>query len=78
MEEHLQAKLDELKRRLAEVNDLESAASVLYWDQSTYMPPGGAPARGRQLGTLGRIAHDKFVDPAVGRLLDELGPYAAA
>ncbi len=69
-------KLEQLKRRLMEVDDLQSAGSVLNWDQSTYMPPGGAPARGRQLATLGRLAHEKSIDPAIGALLDELTPYA--
>jgi carboxypeptidase Taq len=66
------ARLDELKTRLLEVNDLGSAAAVLRWDQSTYMPPGGAEARGRQMATLGRLAHEKFTDTALGRLLDGL------
>jgi carboxypeptidase Taq len=39
------------------------------------MPPGGAPARGRQMGTLRRLAHEKFTDPDVGRLLDDLAPF---
>lgn len=65
----------ELKTRLTEINDIESAASVLYWDQATYMPPGGATARGRQLATLRQIAHSKFTDPAIGKLLEDLRPY---
>ncbi|HNB53095.1 MAG TPA: carboxypeptidase M32, partial [Anaerolineales bacterium] len=44
------------------------------WDQTTYMPVGGAPARGRQMATLARIAHEKFVSPEVGKLLDDLRP----
>ena len=40
-----EAKLAEVKRRLLEVSDLGSAASVLSWDQATYMPTGGAAAR---------------------------------
>ncbi len=67
--------LQELKTRLLEANDLNSANALLSWDQSTYMPSGGAPARGRQMATLARLAHEKFTDPAVGRLLDELRPY---
>ena len=35
-----------LKNRWAEIFDLGMAASLLRWDQSTYMPPGGAPAAG--------------------------------
>lgn len=71
----MQAKMQELKNRLAEVDDLSHANAVLAWDQQTYMPPGGAPARGRQMATLSRLAHEKFTDPAIGRLLDELRPY---
>src|SRR5258706_4318810 len=64
--------LSTLKTRLKEHNDLESAASVLRWDQATYMPPGGAAARGRQLATLDRLAHDCIANPEVGRLLDRI------
>lgn len=69
-------KLNQLKAILQEVGDLNGAAAVLNWDQSTYMPAGGAPARGRQLAVLGRIAQEKFIDPQVGKLLDDLQPYA--
>ncbi len=71
----MQAKFQELKTRLLEVNDISSAAGLLHWDQSTYMPPGGAAARARQTATLDRIAHEKFTDPAIGKLLDALTPY---
>lgn len=71
----MESKLQELKTRLLEIDDLNKAAAVLRWDQTTYMPPGGAVARGRQMATLGRLAHEKFTDPAIGRLLDELRPY---
>jgi len=71
----VEEKLQELKTRLQEVNDLQSAASLLHWDQSTYMPPAGAAARGRQLATLSRLAQEKFTTAEIGRLLDELEPY---
>jgi carboxypeptidase Taq len=71
----MQDKLNELKTRLLEVDDLNSAGALLGWDQTTYMPPGGAEARARQMSTLGRLAHEKFTDHAVGKLLDELRPY---
>ena len=69
-------KLAELKVRLAEINDLEMAAALLNWDQLTYMPAGGGEARGRQLATLAKISQEKFIDPAIGRLLADLRPYA--
>jgi carboxypeptidase Taq len=65
-------RLNELKTRLMEINDLNQAESVLSWDQNTYMPPGGAVARGRQLATLSRLAHEKFTHPEIGRLLNDL------
>ncbi|HJW83938.1 MAG TPA: carboxypeptidase M32, partial [Anaerolineae bacterium] len=71
----MEDKLKELKTRLMEINDLNSANALLAWDQTTYMPPGGAVARGRQMATLGRIAHEKFIDPAIGNLLDGLQSY---
>ena len=71
----MQDKLRELKTLLAEVSDLSAAGAVLSWDQTTYMPTGGGPARGRQMAALGRLAHDKFVDPAIGHLLEDLRPY---
>ena len=72
----MEKKYQDLKARLLEINNIESAGWVLGWDQATYMPPGGAEARGRQMATLTRIAREKFIDPAVGKLLDELQPYA--
>ncbi len=62
----------ELTRRLSEINDIESAIALLEWDQATYMPPGGASARGRQMATLKQIAHTKLTDPALGQLLENL------
>ena len=63
--------LDNLKTRLFEVDDLNLSAALLRWDQTTYMPPGGAAARGRQIATLSRLAHERFADAEVGRMLDE-------
>ena len=70
-------KLNTLKEQLRTVTDIRMAAQVLGWDQSTYMPPGGAEARGRQLATLSSLAHAKFTDPEVGRLLEALAPLEA-
>jgi carboxypeptidase Taq len=72
----MEEKVAELKRRLMEADDIEKAAAVLHWDQATYMPAGGAEARGRQMVTLGRLGHEKFIDPEVGKLLDDLLIYA--
>jgi len=72
----MNADFEELVARLAEHSDLQAAAAVLRWDQATYMPEGGSAARGRQLATLARLAHDRLTDPALARLLDRLAPVA--
>jgi carboxypeptidase Taq len=64
----------ELTARLAEHNDLQMAAALLRWDQATYMPEGGNAARGRQLATLEKLAHDRLTDPELRRLLDRVKP----
>jgi carboxypeptidase Taq len=71
-----EASLAELKRRLLEISDLNYSNAVLGWDQATYMPPGGAEARGRQAAMLSKLAHEKSVDPALGRLIDALARFA--
>jgi carboxypeptidase Taq len=65
----------ELKRRLGEIEDLRQSAEILYWDQVVMMPPTGAAIRAEQLTTLQRLAHERFSDDGLGRLLDELRPY---
>ncbi|MCA1554512.1 MAG: carboxypeptidase M32, partial [Chloroflexi bacterium] len=65
----------ELKKRLNEIQDLTKISSVLGWDQQVLMPSKGAAARAEQMATVGRIIHEKFTSPEVGRLLDELRPY---
>jgi carboxypeptidase Taq len=71
----MEDKLRQLKERLMEADDLDKASAVLSWDQATYMPPGGTQARARHSSTLARLAQEKFIEPAIGKLLDELEPY---
>jgi carboxypeptidase Taq len=64
--------LVELKQRLREISDLNAAGDVLNWDQATYMPEGGVGARSRQRAMLYRLAHERAVAPALGKLIDAL------
>jgi len=64
--------LTELKERLAVISDLQEAASLLSWDQHTYMPPGATAARGQQLATLSKLSHQLLIDAEVGKLLTAL------
>lgn len=68
----MQAQFEKLKELSAEIADLNHSMALLGWDQQVFMPPGGAEERGYMLGTLGKIAHEKFTSPEMGHLLDEL------
>ena len=58
-----------LTSHLLEIQLINSAASVLAWDQETYMPAGGGPARAEQIAMLQGIAHQKLISPDSERLL---------
>lgn len=65
---------DELSRRLGQVSDLGAAASLLSWEQETFMPPEAARVRGLQLATLAGLSHELFTAPETGALLDGAQP----
>jgi carboxypeptidase Taq len=69
-------KLSQLKEKLGEIGDLYGAAAVLGWDQQTYMPRGGAAARGQQMATISKLGHQMFTSAEIGKLLDALLPAA--
>lgn len=66
------SKMDQLKTRLAEIQNLKNAASVLSWDMEVNMPSGGTEDRGEQLATLESLAHSKFTSDEIGQLLEDL------
>ena len=66
-----------LRVRLAELTDLQALAALMFWDQNTMMPPGGAGARADMADTLQRVLHARETDPQLGRMLDALEPWAA-
>ena len=68
----LDKKFEQLIELAAELEDLRNIEAVLGWDQSVYMPPGGAEGRGLQSATLGRIMHEKFTSDEVGQLIVDL------
>lgn len=65
-------KYDRLIAILNEVDDLNSVANILEWDQEAYMPPGGADGRSQQYATIRRLAHEKYTTDELGQLLEDL------
>jgi carboxypeptidase Taq len=65
-------KFEQLRARLAEVNDLTKATTLLFWDQRVMMPPGGSEGRAEAIATVSRLAQERFVADDVGRLLEDL------
>jgi len=55
--------LTRLRARLAEITDLQALGALMFWDQNTMMPPGGAGARADMADTLQRTLHERETDP---------------
>lgn len=77
-DEAAEKKYESLTELLAEVACLQQASGLLFWDQQTHLPPGGADARGNQLAVLSKVTHERFTSPDIGRLLEDLASYEAS
>lgn len=66
--------LQQLKAKMADVNALGAAIGIMDWDQQTYMPAGGADARGAHVGILSRMRHEAFTSKEVGDLIAAASP----
>ncbi len=69
--------LDQFKNVMSRVKDLTATAMILQWDQETMMPPGGAQARARQLGSVYGVIHQMITDEQAGALLESVEPRLA-
>ena len=74
----MEEKLKRFKEILADAFDLNAVGMLLDWDQQVNMPSGGVEGRGYQSALIASLAHKTFTSAEVGRLLDELEPYAAS
>ena len=52
--------------RMREIALVNSSASLLSWDQETYMPPKALPHRAEQMAFLSGWTHRQFTAPEVG------------
>ncbi|HEY4221589.1 MAG TPA: carboxypeptidase M32 [Myxococcota bacterium] len=63
---------DKLIEQVREASLLSSVSWLLSWDQETFMPPGGAEHRGRQMALLAGLVHERATAPSVGDRLSEV------
>lgn len=64
--------MSELRQKLVEINNIQSASAVLAWDQQTYMPKKGVELRSMQSSTLRGLSHKMLVSEEMGTLLNKL------
>jgi carboxypeptidase Taq len=64
--------INRLEFLMQEIADLQSASSLLQWDQETYMPVGSSSFRARQIATLSGLAHEKFTSGEISDLVSGL------
>src|SRR5690606_28543149 len=60
---------DQLIAESKEIALLGSTASVLGWDEQTYMPAGAAPLRADQFSLIARLAHERHTGQRFADLL---------
>lgn len=64
------SKMQAFTEHMAQINDLCCIINLLTWDARTQMPVGGAETRGHQIGTLARMAQERFTSPATLALIE--------
>jgi carboxypeptidase Taq len=64
------AAYSELMRLKREAATLGSVASLVSWDQETYMPEAAADFRAQQQAMLAGMVHERSSSPRIGELLD--------
>src|SRR5260370_302270 len=62
----------DLIQRVKDHSLLGSCASVLGWDERTYMPRQGSAHPAQQMALLARMTHEMLTHPEVGQLLSKV------
>lgn len=60
------------KSLMQKISGIQYATALLHWDMETYMPVNGANFRSQQMATLQALAHELFIAPSTGELLQSL------
>ena len=66
-----------LAERWADVTGLQAAASLMYWDQSTYLPAKASGPRGDHLSAIVKVSHQLSTADDIAQWYQEIAPYAA-
>ena len=61
-----------LRAYTGDLSDLASAMRLLGWDQQTKLPKRGAAGRGRAMGALSTVLHERATSPELDRLIAAL------
>lgn len=69
---------NDFEEHIAQINDLCCVINLLNWDARTQMPVGGNETRGRQMGTVARLAQELFASDKTAHLLDVVEAEIAA
>lgn len=64
--------LDEVVQTMHTISDITAAASILNWDQETYMPSGASETRAEQISTLETLAHQFLTGERSQKLADKI------
>jgi carboxypeptidase Taq len=59
-------------QRVKDINTSSSIEALLDWDQEVVMPPRGAETRAAQSAFIAGVSHERLIDPAFGRLLEQV------
>ena len=66
------AEYQQVTSRFREWSLLNSCASLLGWDERTYLPPAGVGHRAQQMTLLARMSHEALTSPELGGLIEKL------
>ncbi|MFB6226314.1 MAG: carboxypeptidase M32 [Candidatus Paceibacteria bacterium] len=64
-------RLQELKSKLSELAYLNSANTLLHWDQEVHMPDSAVDARSKASSNLSKLIHQKFTSEEFEQLVQE-------
>ncbi|MBI3258080.1 MAG: carboxypeptidase M32 [Ignavibacteriae bacterium] len=64
--------LEEVVQTMHTISDINAAASILNWDQETYMPSGASETRAEQISTLETLAHQFLTGERSRHLADKI------